>query len=1030
MFCDLVGSTALAARLDPEDLSEVIRAYQSAAAAEIARFDGRVAKFLGDGILAYFGWPRAHEEDAERAVRAALAITEAVTGLRVPSGEPLAVRIGIATGLVVVGDLIGEGAAREETVVGETPNLAARLQTLAEPNAVVIGRRTRTLIGGLFDLQELGGFQLKGFALPIQAWRVLREGAAQSRFEAQQAAGLTPLVGREQELALLLDRWQQAKEGEGQAVLLEGEPGIGKSRLVRALREVLGDAPYLPLSHFCSPFYRTSALHPVIAHLERAAGIARDDPAELKLDKLEALLAAAIEDVTAAAPLIAAMLSIPSNRYPPLTDTAQRQKELTLEALLDQLAGLAAKRPVLALYEDVQWSDPTTLELLGRIIERVQDLPVLVIVTFRPPFALSWRSWPHVTSLTLNRLSRKRAAALAAGVTGGKPLPSEVLEQIAAKAEGVPLFVEELTKTVLESGLLREEAGRYALTGPLPPLAIPATLHDSLLARLDRLAPVKEVAQIAAVIGREFSYELLAAVAPLADNELQDALSRLEQAELVFRRAPPPGATYSFKHALVRDAAYQSLLKGRRQQLHGRIAQLMEERFPQTVATTPELLARHFTEAGLAIQGATYWHRAGQRAMARSAVAEAIIQLTEALKALETLPDSAERQRAELGLQVALGQALIAARGYAALETGRAYARARELCRQTGDTHQLVPVLYGQYVYHLVRGESGPARDAAEELLRSAERNDDRAGMVAGHRAIGSTLCQLGQLAAARAHLERALALYNPVAHSSPAHLYAQDQRVAGLCWLSRTLFALGYPDQAQARIDEACAAARDLAHPHSVAHAQFFRCSVSHLLRDRHGVEEQATPLIAVCAEQGFPHWSALGRVLQGWALADGGQPVAGIAMMREGLAAYWATGAGQLSPYLLAHLAEALGKAGEIAEGLAQLTEAQMWIERSGERWYEAEVHRYQGELLRARPKPDWVQIEAAFRRAIEIAQTQRGKLWELRATIGLARLWRDQGKRTEARDLLVPVFGWFTEGFAATDLEEAKALLHELG
>ena len=531
MFVDLVGSTALAGRLDPEEMGGLLRAYQNAVAGEVVRFEGYVAKFMGDGVLAYFGWPKAHEDAAERAVCAGLAIVAAVARLTVPTGDNLAARVGIATGLVVVGDLSGAGAAREEAVVGETPNLAARLQELAAPGGVVIGPTTHSLVGGQFRYADLGVHRFKGLTAPIRAWRVRGRGRAEGRFEARQAAaGPTPLVGREREVALLLDRWQRAKDGAGQVVLLAGEPGIGKSRLIHSLRERLGGEPHTPLSHFCSPLHRTSPLHPIIGLLERAAGFARDDPPGRKLAKLEALLARGTEGVAAAAPLIAALLAIPAgDRYPPLNLSPQRQKERIFEALLGQLAGLAAEQPVLALYEDVYWSDPTTLELLDLVVERVQRLPALVLITFRPEFVPPWTGSPHITLLGLTRLGRGQGAALVERLTGGKALPAEVVDQIVARADGVPLFLEELTKVVLGSGLLTDEGDRYALAGPASPaVAVPATLHDSLMARLDRLAPAaKEVAQIGAAVGRDFPHELLAAVAPLPEEVLRDALDQL-----------------------------------------------------------------------------------------------------------------------------------------------------------------------------------------------------------------------------------------------------------------------------------------------------------------------------------------------------------------------------------------------------------------------------------------------------------------------------------------------------------------------
>ena len=747
LFCDLVGSTELAGRLDPEDLRDVIRAYQDACAGAIVRFEGHVAKYMGDGVLAYFGYPRAHEGEAERAVCAGLQAVRAVGALTPCAGPPLQARVGIATGMVVVGDLVGEGAAQEEAVVGETPNLAARLQALAEPGSVVVGPTTRRLLGGLFDYADLGVHRLKGFAAPVRAWRVLGSGRAEGRFEARQAAGLTPLVGREHELGLLLDRWRQAAEGDGQVVLLGGEPGVGKSRLVRALREQLGEHSLTPLSHFCSPYHQGSALHPVIGLLERGAGLARDDPPERQLDKLEALLALATDDVPAVAPLLADLLGIPTGgRYPPLALSPQRRKERTLAALLTQLEGLAARQPVLALYEDVHWSDPTTLELLDQIVDRVPGSRVLVLITFRPEFRPPWIGFAHVSLLTLNRLNKRQVAAMAERVAGGKALPPEVLEQIAAKTDGVPLFVEELTKTVLEAGLLQEEGDRYTLAGPLPALAIPATLYDSLMARLDRLAPVREVAQVGAVIGREFGHELLTAVMPLHGEELAHALTELVDSELVFRRGTAPHATYTFKHALVQDAAYASLLRGKRQQLHARIAAVLEEQFLEVAEAQPELLARHFAEAGLGRQAIAYLQKAGDRAAERSAYAEAISHLSRGLELLQVLPDDPERTLQELDLRIALGSAFMATRGYAGAEVEATYLRARELCRQAGETSRLFPVLHGLYRFHHVRGELQAAREAGEQLLSLAEGLKDPALFVEAHRALGVPLFWLGDV--------------------------------------------------------------------------------------------------------------------------------------------------------------------------------------------------------------------------------------------------------------------------------------------
>ena len=1031
LFCDLVGSTELSAQLDLEDFGQVIRAYHGACASVVERWGGHVAKYMGDGVLAYFGWPRAHEDQAERAVRAALAIVDALERLETPAGERLAARVGIATGLVVVGELIGAGAAREQTVVGETPNLAARLQALAAPGSVVVSQATRRLVGGLFELTDLGPQRLKGFAEPLSAWRVDGEGRAEGRFEALHGQHLTPLVGREHELGILLERWAWAKDGDGQVVLISGEPGIGKSRLIRALRERLGDEPYTPLSHYCSPYHTNSALHPVIGLLERAARLDRDEPPGQQLARLEAVLARSSDRSDEVVPLLAALLGVPTDgHYPAPALTPEVQKRRTLRALVDQLAGLAAQQPVLVLHEDVHWVDPSTLELLGLVVERVRRLPVLVLITFRPEFQPPWTGHAHVTTLTLSRLGRRQGADLVARVTGEKLLPVEIVEQIVVRTDGVPLFVEELTKTVLESGLLREEADRYELTGPLPPLAIPSSLPDSLLARLDRLAPVKEVAQIGAAIGREFSHELLAAVAPLGDNKLRDALAQLAEAELVFRRGAPPEASYVFKHALVRDAAYQSLLKSRRQQLHARIAQVLEERFPETVETEPELLAQHCAEAGLAERAVDYWHKAGQRALARSAMAEAVAQLTKGLEVLNGLPGGPERQRRELGLQLALGQASLASKGFAAPETGRAYARASELCRELGDTSEIFPALYGRSVVHLQGGELAAAHEVARELLRLAEERDDAAARVAGHRMVGSALCQLGRLIESRDHFEAGLALYDPARDRTSAFVYAIDSRVMCLSWLSHLLVVLGHPEQAAARNGEALAYARELAHPNTVAVALAWGSIFAQLLRDVEKARVQAEAVIALATEQGFPLYLAAGTVVRGWMLADGGQEEDGIAEIRRGLADYGATGAERWSPYFLGLLAEALGRAGQATAGLSLAADAVERAVRTQARWIEADLHRLRGELLLLPPQLRQPEAEASFRRAIAVAQEQSARWWELRAATGLARLWRDQGKRAEARALLAPVHGWFTEGFDTPDLKDAKTLLDELG
>jgi class 3 adenylate cyclase/predicted ATPase len=1052
LFCDIVGSTALSARLDPEDMGAVMSAYHRATAKVIESFGGHVARYLGDGVLAYFGWPLAHEDDGERAVRAGLELVEAMAQLQLHPDVRLQARVGIATGQVVVGDLVGEGAARDEAVVGETPNLAARLQALAAPGRVVISHATRRLVGGLFALADLGPRRVKGFAAPLAVWRVEGVGRAEGRFEALHGEHLTPLVGREHEIALLLDRWEQAKEGEGQVVLMGGEPGIGKSRIIRELRARLDREPCTVLAHNCSPYHVNTALYPLIDRLERQAGLDRADPPARQLDKLESLIAATFKDAQEVAPLLADLLSIPlDGRYPPLALTPARQKELTLRALVEQLVGLAARQPVLMLFEDAHWSDATSRELLESFIDQVRTIPALLVISFRPEFIPPWGREAHVAELPLQRLSRRRGAALAQEVAGGRAMPPEILDQIVAKTDGIPLFVEELTKTLLESGLLRPENNHFVLTGPLPPLAIPATLHDSLMARLDRLAPVKEVAQIGAAIGRDFSYDLLAAVAPLPEEQLLQALRQLVAAELIFARGTPPQATYSFKHALVQEAAHGSLLRGRRQQLHARIAGVLEQRFPALPESQPELLAHHYTEACFTEPAIDYWRKAGQRASARSAPTEAVGHLTKGLELLLSLPATPERHRQELDLQTALGGALIAAKGYSAPETGAAFARARELCgpgswfpdlrpagaafararelcAQIDDPAQLFPVLFGQWLFHQLRAELAVTREVADEMLRLAQEHADSAGLVIAHRATGTSLFWLGRFGEARTHLEQALALYDPERHAELAYLYNFDPRVIGLDFLSLTLFALGYPEQAQRRSEEALALAKQLSHLVTLAVVLQHACMIHQFLGEHGAVRQGAEELWSLATGQGLPFWVAHATFVRAWAEAQEGQSEEELVQLRRNLEVIRSSGAVLIVPYYLGLLAETYGRRGDLPAALDLLAEALGLVEQTGECWFAAELHRLRGELLWAAGDQD--AAEAALRMAVALAREQDAKSWELRAASSLGRLCHARGRPAEARALLAPLCDWFTEGFENRDLKDAKALLDELG
>jgi predicted ATPase len=996
---------------------------------------------MGDGILIYFGVSTgAHEDGAERAAHCALALLQAVSSLKL--AEQLRARIGIATGTVVVG-----GGAPEHDVVGETPNLAARLQSLAEPNTVLIDENTRRLIGGLFEYHDLGAVEARGFAGILSAWQVLRPSAVTSRFEALRASTPTPLVGRGEELEFLLRRWERAKKGEGQAVLLSGEPGIGKSRITAALAERLHEQPHHHLRYFCAPHHQDTALHPIITHLEHAAGFSRDDPPAAKLEKLRRLfgqgrlghlrrrvaahagrrsrnseqetelLLFAVAGVRQA--LIADLLSLPTgSALSEMNLSPQRKKERTLESLLGLLEDLSQKQPVLMVFEDVHWIDPTSRELLDLTVERIRRLPVLLIITFRPEFSEAWSGAAHVSTLLLNRLDVGEGTILAETVAG-KSLPSEVVANIADHTDGVPLFVEELTRAVVESGLLRDEGDRYTLDRPIPSFAIPPSLHASLLARLDRLGPTaKVIAQIGAAMGREFSYELLAAVAPRGEAELQDALSRLVDAGLVFQRGVLPDAAFLFKHALVQDTAYSTLLRGPRRALHAQIAEALEAHFPEIMESQPESLAQHYAEAGLVEKSIVFWAKAGRRSAARSALAEAAVQFYKGLDQLQLLPDNHEQQRQKLEFWSDLGPVLTVLKGGAAPEAGHAYARARVLWEQLGSPSEFLRIPFGQATFHLFRGEFDLAQRLAEDLLSLGRERNDATAVILAHQSLARNLMLVGKFALSRSHLKELLALSDPISR----------RLVESRALLGFVLLCLGFPDQALAASTAAIAEARRLAHPASLAASLMYSARVHSLLGDDEALCEQAHELVRVTTEQAYPYWRAQGTIYCGWVKVKSGEVSDGMSLLRSGSTDYRAAGTEMAMPHQIALLAGACEIAGRIEEAVNLYDEALQIVERPGERWFAAELFRHKGQLLLRRGHTD--AAEGLYRRALGIAAEQEAKLWELRAAVSLARLRRDQGHPTEARDLLAPVYGWFTEGFDTPDLKEAKGLLDELG
>ena len=1003
-FVDLAGSMEFATQLDPEQMRDLLAEFQAAVAAAVARFEGHVTNVMGDEVLVYFGWPHAHEDDAERAIRASLAARASVGALRGPEGGPLAARIGIASGLVVIGESMGHDAA----AIGDTPNLASRLRTLAGPGQIVIAGSTRRLLGDIFELTDLGANSVAGMSEPLQVFAVTDERPLESRFEARSGLALLPMVGRDQELALLLERWALAKAGEGQGVLLVGEAGIGKSRIGRALLDTLAEEPHTRIRYQCSPYYTDSALWPVVQQLTYAAGLGGNDATETKLDKLEALLARA-GSPTDTAPLIADLLGLDGvPRYGRLDLTPQAQRAHTLEALVGQLLGLAARQPALVIFEDAHWIDPTTLELIEQCLDRIAAARVLILLTSRPDEQPALAGHPHVTRLTLNRLGQAGVAAIVARL-GGDHLPSEVIDAIIARTDGVPLFVEELTKAVLESG----------------DTAVPASLYDSLMARLDRIPAVKEIAQIAACIGREFDYPLLAAIVDRPEHSLQSALDQLAAAELIFRRGMPPNASYTFKHALVQDTAYASLLKARRQQIHFRLVQVLGQRGG---AVRPEILAQHANEAGLTESAINQWQEAGGRAIARSAYREAISHLTSAIRLIWKMGDARAWRERELRLQIELGQALIAARGYAAEPTVRAFERALDLAEDLGNTPLRVRALFGQWVARYTRAQ--PTADLVARFADVAAAMPDAGPRLVGMRMLALEHYHRGRFAEAQELLEQAVALYDPKAHRHLGLEFAHDPRAVSLVFQCWTLWHLGYPDQAYRAGKDAIAWAHQLDYANTIGIAECWGGLLpSAFARHIDRVEPRAHRLIDYADEMSMSLWRAWSRIFLGWALAHRGQPEDGLREIVGGLAESRKAGAERTLPILLGLFAEAEFVVGNSDAAMARIEEAFAAMERTEDVAWAAELHRIRAHLLLQGSVPQTERAEADLSRAIEIARGQQAKSLELRAATSLARLWTEQGEQRKAFDLLAPVYDWFTEGFDTPDLIDAKELLDGL-
>jgi class 3 adenylate cyclase/predicted ATPase len=1024
MFCDLVGSTALASQLDPEDLREVIGAYHKCVADTISRYDGFVAKYMGDGVLAYFGYPQAHEDDAERAVRAGLSVIDTVHRLDVKFVN-LQARVGIATGLVIVGDLIGEGSAQEQSVVGETPNLAARLQVLAEPETVVIAAGTRRLVGDLFEYRELGMVEVKGIARPVPAWQVLRPSGIVSRFEALHGSALSPLVGRDEEIDLLLRRWARAKTDEGQVVLVYGEPGIGKSRITATVEERIEAEPHIRVRYFCSPYHQDSALFPFIAQLERAAGFAREDTVPTRLEKLQTL-AAANEDRDV--PVLAELLSLPfDSRYPTLDLSPQRKKEKTFEALLRQLSRLASQQPVLMVFEDLHWVDPTSQELLDLIIERIEEMPVLLIATFRPELQSSWTGQPHVTTLSLRRLKRDESDQLVRGIIGNAaPFSREVLEQIVARTNGVPLFLEELTKAVLETAVYGTGDGeRFGRP-------VPATLQASLMARLDRIgATAKEVAQLGAAIGREFSYGLLAETSRCTEAEVQEALGSLVQAGLLFQRGAPPEATFVFKHALVQDTAYGSLLRGPRQSIHARIADALLSIAGEGRPIRPQIIAHHLQSAGRPVEAIGYWSEAGEQAVRRAANREAIGHFRRGLSLLEGQQATADRWRSELAILSRLGPSLMSVHGWSAPEVGDAVERAAEVGRRLDSSADVAPALANLWRFNLAQGRFDRADAISTDLFKIAHEVGDAEILLQAHHTAWPTCRHRGLLTEAGKLIDTGLALYDEDRHAHHRYVYlGHDPGVCALDTAATVQWALGYSDKAARLEGEAMSLARRLQHAPSLAHALWRVCDFRAARGDIAAVTTAANELLELSEEHGLHQHRANALIFLGWALARSGEITTGLECLDKGLGFVTKIGSQDTMTLYLCLVAEGHLLAQQFVKGLEQVSRGLALASETGEQCWVSPLYRLRGQLLLCASRSSEGGGEENLLHSITVAQQQKAKGLELQATTHLASLWREQGRSSEARDLLAPIYGWFTEGFDTPDLKEAKALLGELG
>ena len=1055
MFSDVVGSTILSQRLDPEELLKVVKEYRKTCEEIILQFEGTIQQFMGDGVLVYFGYPVAHENDAQRAVLAALGIIDELPNLnrrlQEICGVELSLRVGIHTGLVVVGELEG-GNRMEPTALGETPNLAARIQDLTKPNTVVISEATHNLIKGLFDTQDLGEYDIKGISKTIRLWQVIKKSLAQTRLEVV-GTRLTLLVGRDHEIEQLLERWGRVKDGIGQAVLLKGEAGIGKTRLVEELKERVGHEDLVLQEYRCSPFYQNTALYPVIHRLGRWLHLEQENSTAAKFRKLESAFKEYRVKAEGIA-LLANLLSVPlDNTYTPLELTPETQRQRTLEVLRDLLFERSTHRPVLVVVEDLHWVDPTTLDWLTMVISQVAKARVLLLLTSRPEFEPAWTDRPNLHTMTLNRLSEIQVGAVATGVAGGKTLPREVTDQVVKRTDGVPLFIEELTKSLLESGLLQQREHEYELARSLPSMTIPTTLQDSLMARLDRLSTAKPVAQLGATLGREFSYKLLHAVSQLQDAILQNELTRLEEAELVYRDGRIPEARYVFKHALIQEAAYESLLKGTRREYHHHIAEVLETQFPSTTESEPELLAHHYTNAALAERAIPYWMQAGQQALKRSANPEAISHLTNGLELLHMLPEGIERDRLELAMQVGLNPAYMITKGWGAPEVETVSKRAQELSKKLGDGQSLYAATWGLCFNYFLRGQMNASLETGKEVLQMAYSTDNPILHVGAHHAIGYSYHYRGDFTKALEHAEKGISLFNIEQERAIVGLFQLSSTVALHEFCGGSLWMLGYPEKGLKHIEQAVALAKMLEHPPSIAFGYGIGCFAYHPARDFNWVENASEKVLELAEKEVFQLWDTIALIYHGWAIAMKGRIEEGIKEIDRGLEKFRPTGTRICLPDMMTMRGEVLWKAGRIEEALDALDEGirEATHPDRNEHFMEPELYRLKAEILMQhgeaaphsdRTANDLEQAEGNFLKALKLAHDQKARMLEIRAAVGLVRLWNHYGKQQNPLDslenfynskdplvILEKLYNSFTEGFDTEDLQQAHTLIEQL-